>query len=111
MTTGLPARDSFQYVAHRVLILLSTYNGERFLRAQLDSLVAQTHTDWILYWRDDGSCDTTVHIMQEFMAVEGVGRCVYVAEPLNRIGPAASFMQLLRAVVPALLPSDGVAFM
>ncbi len=45
------------------------------------------------------------------MAVEGVGRCVYIAEPLNRIGPAASFMELLRTVVPALLPSDVVAFM
>jgi glycosyltransferase involved in cell wall biosynthesis len=34
-----------------VAILLSTYNGERFLAEQLDSFLAQTHANWMLYWR------------------------------------------------------------
>jgi len=46
-----------------VAILLSTYNGERFLREQLDSLLSQSHTAWTLFWRDDGSSDATVDIL------------------------------------------------
>ena len=53
--------------AGRVAILLSTYNGERFLGGQLASLRAQTVRDWRLYWRDDGSQDATPRLMAEFL--------------------------------------------
>ena len=46
-------------------VLLSTHNGAEFLEAQLDSLVAQTCTDWRLHWRDDGSSDATAALMQQ----------------------------------------------
>ncbi len=97
-------------VTSRVVILLATYNGAAFLRAQLDSLAQQTHENWILYWRDDGSNDDTVSILTEFAAMIGAGRCVRVWEPSGRLWPAASFMALLRAAVPALGAADSVAF-
>ena len=40
-----------------VAILLSTFNGERYLAEQLASFIVQTHANWQLYWRDDGSSD------------------------------------------------------
>lgn len=46
-----------------VAILLSTYNGAAYLPALLDSLDAQTLTDWVLLWRDDGSSDGTVPLI------------------------------------------------
>ena len=47
--------------------MLSTYNGERFLRKQLDSLVNQSLRDNIhLYVRDDGSKDDTLRILEEY---------------------------------------------
>lgn len=47
-------------------ICLATYNGESFLREQLDSILRQTYKDWHLYIRDDGSLDTTNSIIQEY---------------------------------------------
>ncbi len=47
----------------RIAILLCTYNGARFLPAQLASLAAQTFTDWQLFVSDDGSSDDTLAIV------------------------------------------------
>jgi Glycosyl transferase family 2 len=103
-------RDQGRRLASRVFILLATYNGGAYLRAQLESLRAQTHGNWILYWRDDGSDDDTVATLTEFAAAIGARRCVRVLEPAGRVLPAASFMALLRAVLPALGVADSVAF-
>lgn len=51
-----------------VEILLAAYNGERFLREQLDSLLAQTWEQWHLTVSDDGSTDTTPAILDEYAA-------------------------------------------
>ncbi len=51
--------------------MLSTYNGERFLAPQLDSLFAQSHSDFILVVRDDGSRDGTVSILENYAQKEG----------------------------------------
>lgn len=50
-------------------ILLAAYNGERFLREQLDSLLAQSWTDWRLSASDDGSTDGTAAILDEYAAL------------------------------------------
>ena len=49
----------------RVAILLCTFNGERHLQAQLDSIAAQSHTGWALWISDDGSTDGTLAIVRE----------------------------------------------
>jgi Glycosyl transferase family 2 len=97
-------------VVPRVLILLSTYNGATYLHEQLQSLLAQTHTDWVLYWRDDGSSDTTLAVMAEFTARVGNDRCVRILEPQGRLRPAASFVTMLRAAVPVMCVAECVAF-
>jgi len=43
-------------------ILLATYNGEKYLAEQLDSLFAQTYDDFMIIIRDDGSTDGTLAI-------------------------------------------------
>lgn len=48
-------------------ILLSTYNGERFLAEQIQSIQKQTIKDWTLLIRDDGSTDRTPDIIREFV--------------------------------------------
>ena len=51
---------------NKLLIMMATYNGEAFLREQLDSILRQTVTDWSLIIRDDHSSDQTVDIIQEY---------------------------------------------
>ena len=79
----------------RVAILLSTYQGERFLIPQLHSLLSQTHRDWVLYWRDDGSRDNTRRVMRDFLSRLGPDRSVAL-EDNARLGATESFMRLLR---------------
>ncbi|WP_159996054.1 glycosyltransferase [Roseomonas sp. 18066] len=81
-------------------ILLATYDGARFLPAQLDSLAAQRDAPpWQLLWRDDGSSDATVALLQAF---PGARR---LQDEAGRQGPGGSFMRLLAAA-----PDDAPAF-
>ena len=50
----------------KVAILLSTYNGERFVKEQLDSILNQTYKNIEIIVRDDGSKDNTVNIIKEY---------------------------------------------
>jgi glycosyltransferase involved in cell wall biosynthesis len=73
-------------------ILLSTFNGDRFLRAMLDSVAAQIGVNLILYWRDDGSNDSSVQLVRSYR-----DRIDLREVPgLERLGPSASFLSLLR---------------
>lgn len=54
----------------KVNIVLSTYNGARFLAEQLGSIQKQTFTDWQLLIRDDGSTDITPQIIAEFVKAD-----------------------------------------
>ena len=49
-----------------VTILLATLNGENYLKAQLESIAAQTYENWQLVVGDDGSTDDTISIIEEF---------------------------------------------
>lgn len=41
----------------KVAILMSTYNGERYLAEQIQSIIDQSYPNWTLYIRDDGSTE------------------------------------------------------
>lgn len=49
-----------------ISIAMATYNGEKYLREQLDSILAQTITDWELVICDDCSKDSTVEILKSY---------------------------------------------
>lgn len=50
----------------KVLVLLSTYNGEKYLHEQLNSLLNQKGVEVTVMVRDDGSKDRTVEIIEEY---------------------------------------------
>ena len=79
-----------------IAILLSTRNGAAYLGEQLDSLLAQSHTDWQIYWRDDGSDDATPDMMRAFAGSAGAGRVVDLNDNAGHVGVTASFLSLLR---------------
>jgi hypothetical protein len=82
-----------------VAILLSTFNGERYLTEQLASFAGQTHANWQLYWRDDGSSDGTVPLMTAFAAGQPAGRC-HRDPDAGRLRATGSFLALLRMALP-----------
>lgn len=51
----------------KVNILLSAYNGEKYIEAQLKSLLYQSYNNTEIHIRDDGSKDTTVTIIERYI--------------------------------------------
>ena len=50
----------------KLCILLASYNGEKYISEQLDSIINQTDKNWELIIRDDGSKDETVTILNKY---------------------------------------------
>ena len=73
-----------------IAIFLSTYNGSRYLKKQLDSIANQTYIDLIhLYIRDDGSSDSTLDIISKYSCKMNI--TVILGD---NVGPAKSFWEL-----------------
>lgn len=54
------------YQTDKKAILLATYNGEKYITEQIESIRRQTDQDWVLYIHDDGSTDATADIIREY---------------------------------------------
>lgn len=74
----------------KIVVLLSTYNGEKYLRTQIDSVLAQRGVDVSLFVRDDGSLDSTISILKEY---EQAGKLSWYAG--KNIRSAQSFFDLI----------------
>ncbi|MEM6374609.1 MAG: glycosyltransferase [Pseudomonadota bacterium] len=93
--------------APRVTIVLAVHDGEAYLRAQLDSLAAQTWPYWNLIAGDDQSRDTSRAILTAFaQQMQASNREIRILDGPGR-GGALHFLTLL-SQVPA--QSDRVAF-
>jgi glycosyltransferase involved in cell wall biosynthesis len=73
-------------------ILLSTYNGEAYLREQMESFLGQSHRNFILTIRDDGSGDSTPAILSQYAHIDD--RIKLVLQ--ENIGVVSSFHWLLK---------------
>ncbi|MDQ1244436.1 MAG: hypothetical protein QG565_776 [Campylobacterota bacterium] len=78
----------------KICILLSTYNGEKYLGEQLDSLFAQTYENFEILVRDDGSNDKTMEIIKSFQD-RYPSQIKILKDSFGNIGSAYSFMRLL----------------
>ena len=80
-----------------VAILMATYNGERYITAQIRSIVDQSWPRWRLYIRDDGSQDGTAAIVSQF-AEEFPDRISVFPSGGTRLGADGNFSYLLEHV-------------
>ena len=76
----------------KVIVLMSTYNGEKYIGEQIESLINQTYKNIEILIRDDGSKDRTVEIIKKF-ATEN--KNIDLKEGKN-IGFINSFFELLK---------------
>ena len=72
---------------YRCLILLSTYNGEKYLPELLESVLAQKDIYVDILARDDGSTDKTIETLKKYDRVKVYGG--------NNLKPAKSFLDLI----------------
>ena len=90
----------------KVLILLSTYNGELYLREQLDSLYAQNDVDAHILARDDGSKDNSIEILEDYKCRNGNMTIIKG----SNIGAGRSFMALINEAATKYSFYDYYAF-
>ena len=94
----------------KLIVLMSTYNGEKYIREQLDSLLRQTLKPDLIYIRDDGSKDDTMAILEEYASEYSF---IKYYNGKNK-GPAKSFWELIcnceKADYYALCDQDDVWF-
>lgn len=76
---------------YKVAVLMSTYNGEKYIKEQIDSILVQESVEVVLMIRDDGSSDRTIEIIKEYQKDNdniklSIGK---------NVGVGNSFMQLV----------------
>ena len=79
-----------------IAVLLAVYNGEKYLREQIDSILAQTNHDWVLYIRDDASTDSTPEIIADYC--QKYDNIVKIGDDRGNLGCYENFRELLRSV-------------
>ena len=70
------------------MFFLSTYNGEKYIEEQLDSIMAQESVEVHIIVRDDGSSDRTVELVSRYNNIELIKG--------NNVGCERSFYELLK---------------
>lgn len=78
---------------YNVTVLMSTYNGEKYIREQIDSILNQEHVNIRLLIRDDGSRDNTIKILNEY---SNKYKNIKVLKETDNLKPAKSFLKLLK---------------
>ena len=78
----------------KIMVLLSTYNGEKYISEQIESVLCQQGVDVHIVARDDGSQDETINILKRISTLENIT----VIEGQN-IGVVGSVFTLMHEAV------------
>ena len=54
-----------------VSVILASYNGEKYIKEQIDSILAQTYPIYEILIGDDGSADNTMSILNDYACKYG----------------------------------------
>lgn len=90
-----------------VSILMNCYNGEKYLRPALDSVVAQTYPDWELIFWDNQSSDRSAEICKSYG--DPRIRYFYAAEHTELGAARILAFQQVRGEFVAILDADDIA--
>lgn len=83
---------------------MCTFNGEKYIREQLQSIADNTMTEWMLYASDDKSTDNTRVILQDFYKKYPDKVKIAVHEEQN--GVALHFLEMIQKVSEEMLDED-----
>ncbi len=76
-----------------VAIVMATYNGEKYVGEQIDSILASSYQDFELFIYDDGSQDNTLSILRTYE--EQIPSKVHVFQNQKNLGLVLNFMEAL----------------
>ena len=80
-----------------IAVLISTYNGEKYISEQIESILHQSKQDFKIYVRDDGSTDSTISILKQY--TDNYPQMIQLLnDVVKHRGPSQSFLWLLSNV-------------
>ncbi len=82
-----------QIDCNAVAIMLAAYNGEKFIAEQIDSILRQSYSNWVLFIRDDGSKDRTLELV-DYYCRKYNDKIILVTNQSERHGANANFAAL-----------------
>lgn len=97
----------------KVAIILSSYNGSKYIREQIDSLLAQTYQTISVFIRDDGSSDGTAAMLSDVYQNEPRVKLVWDVSGVTsnkNLGFGNSFSTTVRAALSDNEHFDYIAF-
>lgn len=81
----------------KIAILMATYNGEKNLNQQLNSILKQTYQNFVLFISDDHSSDNTLNIIRHYEKI--YPQKIFLIKNDNNIrGVKSNFANLIRYV-------------
>lgn len=81
--------------SNQIAVMMATFNGERYVKQQIDSILSQQNVTLDLFLRDDGSNDQTLDIVKKYVSEN---ENIFLIESHERLGAAGSFLELMNAV-------------
>lgn len=79
----------------KLAILMATYNGERYLSEQIESIIGQTYQNWLLYIKDDQSTDKTLSIVRKYVSLD---ERIILLENHSKYGAKRNFASMMQEV-------------
>lgn len=80
-----------------ITILMATYNGEKYIAEQIDSILNQSFKDYTLLIHDDGSTDSTVELIKSYVSLHPK-RIKLIEDNIKTGGPKNNFFHLMDQV-------------
>ncbi len=81
---------------HFISVAMATYNGEKFITQQLDSILSQTHPVDEIVIKDDISKDGTAQLIETYIREKGLENKIHFKVNDINLGYASNFMSALR---------------
>ena len=82
-----------QPAKYDVSVIMATFNGDKFIEAQLDSIINQSYRNWNLIIRDDGSTDQTLQIIKKYITLDN--RISLLSDKDGNLGFNQNFLRLI----------------
>ncbi|GHT09991.1 hypothetical protein AGMMS4956_00630 [Bacteroidia bacterium] len=91
-----------------ISIAMATYNGEKYLREQMDSILRQTHQEFEVVVCDDASTDATWQILQEYERQDARIHCYWNEKNLGYLKNFEKAIRLCKGDYIALSDQDDI---
>jgi glycosyltransferase involved in cell wall biosynthesis len=76
-----------------VSIVMTTYNGEKYLEEQINSIISSTYQDFELHIVDDGSQDATMKILERYK--QQYPEKIYISQNKTNLGVTSNFLNAI----------------